>query len=144
MTCSKILSHQLPTYKQCISHDWRLGLGTTRSMTPTTERCHALQDHQLSCWHPGYIFAHSSWYTHTRGHANRFFLSIYTATPSLEDYEQAYIIHTGFAGWKTTSYHVDYTGVIKFRQHKHTGFCSCLRLHSFGSKYHSYVALVVL
>ena len=27
-----------------------------------------------------------------------FFLSIHTATPSLEDYEQAYIVHTGFAG----------------------------------------------
>ena len=27
-----------------------------------------------------------------------FFLSIHTATSSLEDYEQAYIVHTGFAG----------------------------------------------
>ena len=25
-----------------------------------------------------------------------FFLSIHTATPSLEDYEQVYIVHTGF------------------------------------------------
>ena len=25
------------------------------------------------------------------------FLSIHTATPSLEDYEQTYIVHTGFA-----------------------------------------------
>ena len=37
-----------------------------------------------------------------------------------------------------------YTGVIKFRQRKHIGFCSCSRLHSFGSKYHSYVAVIVL
>ena len=29
---------------------------------------------------------------------NTFFLSIHTATTSLEDYEQAYIVHTGFAG----------------------------------------------
>ena len=36
------------------------------------------------------------------------FLSIHTATPSLEDYEQAYIVHTGFAGWKPTSNHVNY------------------------------------
>ena len=27
-----------------------------------------------------------------------FFLSIHTATPSLENYEQVYIVHTGFAG----------------------------------------------
>ena len=25
------------------------------------------------------------------------FLSVYTATPSLEDYEQMYIVHSGFA-----------------------------------------------
>ena len=27
-----------------------------------------------------------------------FFLSVHTATPSLKDYEQVYIVHTGFAG----------------------------------------------
>ena len=32
---------------------------------------------------------------HTRPSSS---LSIHTATPSLEDYEQAYIVHTGFAG----------------------------------------------
>ena len=26
------------------------------------------------------------------------FLSVHAATPSLEDYEQVYIVHTGFAG----------------------------------------------
>ena len=31
-------------------------------------------------------------------HKGSFFLSIHTATPSLEDYEQAYIVHTGSAG----------------------------------------------
>ena len=31
-----------------------------------------------------------------------FFLSIHTAKLSLEDFEQAYIVHTGFAGWKPT------------------------------------------
>ena len=39
------------------------------------------------------------------------FLSIHTATLSLEDYEQAYIVHTGFAGWKPTSNHVNYCRV---------------------------------
>ena len=41
-----------------------------------------------------------------------FFLSIHTATPSLEDYEQVYIVHTGFAGWKPTSNHVNYCRVL--------------------------------
>ena len=34
------------------------------------------------------------------------FFSIHIATPSLEDYEQAYIVHTSFAGWKPTSNYV--------------------------------------
>ena len=29
---------------------------------------------------------------------SHFFLSVHTATPSLEDYGQVYIVHTGFAG----------------------------------------------
>ena len=40
------------------------------------------------------------------------FLSIHPATPSLEDYEQAYIVHTGFAGWKPTSNHANYCWVL--------------------------------
>ena len=27
-----------------------------------------------------------------------FFFTVHNATPSFEDYEQAYIVHTGFAG----------------------------------------------
>ena len=37
-----------------------------------------------------------------------FFLPIHTATPSIENYEHAYIVHTSFAGWKPTSNHVNY------------------------------------
>ena len=37
-----------------------------------------------------------------------FFLYILLTTPSLEHYEQAYMVHTGFAEWKPTSYHVKY------------------------------------
>ena len=37
----------------------------------------------------------------------------WTATPSLEDYEQVYIVHTGFAGWNPTSNHVNYCRVLQ-------------------------------
>ena len=40
------------------------------------------------------------------------FFSIHTATPSLEDYEQAYIVHTGFAGRKPTGNHVNSCRVL--------------------------------
>ena len=36
----------------------------------------------------------------------------YTATSSLDDYEQAYIIQTGFARWRPTSNHVNYCRVL--------------------------------
>ena len=41
-----------------------------------------------------------------------FFLSVHTVTPSLEDYEHVYILHTGFAGWKSTSSHVTTVGSL--------------------------------
>ena len=44
-----------------------------------------------------------------------FFHSFHTATPSLEDYEKAYIVHTGFARWKPTSNHVNYCMVLKLQ-----------------------------
>ena len=37
-----------------------------------------------------------------------FILSIHTGARSLEDYEQVYILHIGFAGWKPTSNHVNF------------------------------------
>ena len=37
---------------------------------------------------------------------------IHPDTSSLEDYEQAYIAHTGFAGWKPTSNHANYYRVL--------------------------------
>ena len=41
-----------------------------------------------------------------------FLFSIHTDTPSVEDYEQMYIVHTEFAGWKPTSNHVNYCRVL--------------------------------
>ena len=56
LTCSKILPQQLCT-SSVSAMIKNLSWEQLQAWC-----CQAVQDHQSSCWHPGYIFAHSSQY----------------------------------------------------------------------------------
>ena len=70
----------------CNSEDLTRAVSKYKSLLINTQK------NYCETWHL------KTWFAKHKISDDDVFLSIHTATISLEDYEQAYIVHTGFAG----------------------------------------------